>query len=188
MLGRVVRLRERLGLPLLGCVEDHAAMLHDAGEHAAAEAPYRRALAMAQKAFGAESVDNAAARENLAALLWDAGKAKRRASGGLYWSSWRRSSAARTPTPRRRATTSAGARPSSGAGTARPLLAGAGGARAYFAATTPTSSLSAGSRATSRRSRRAGGTARGRRTIARAREPAVSAPASSAGGAAAMLA
>ena len=36
VLGRVVQLRERLGLPLLGCVEDHAAMLHDAGEHAAA--------------------------------------------------------------------------------------------------------------------------------------------------------
>ena len=31
VLGRVVQLRERLGLPLLGCVEDHAAMLHDAG-------------------------------------------------------------------------------------------------------------------------------------------------------------
>ena len=30
---------------------------------------------MAQEAFGAESVDAAPARENLAALLWDAGKA-----------------------------------------------------------------------------------------------------------------
>ena len=75
VLGRVVQLRERLGLPLLGCVEDHAAMLHDAGKHAAAEAPYRRALALAQKAFGSESVDAIPARENLAALLWDAGKA-----------------------------------------------------------------------------------------------------------------
>ena len=67
--------RASWALPLLGCVEDHAAMLHDAGKHAAAEAPYRRALALAQKAFGSESVDALPARENLAALLWDAGKA-----------------------------------------------------------------------------------------------------------------
>ena len=75
VLGRVVQLRERLGLPLLNCVEDHAAMLHDAGKYGEAEALYRRALALAQEAFGAESVDALPARENLAALLWDAGKA-----------------------------------------------------------------------------------------------------------------
>ena len=169
VLGRVVQLRERLGLPLLGCVEDHAAMLHDAGEHAAARARRTGGPWRAQKAFGSESVDALPARENLAALLWDAGKAGGRSpSIGLYWSGWRRSSAARTPTPRRRATTSARCSSSSGArDEARPLLARAlEGRRAYTRRRPP-------------RRRRSRSAARGRPRAARAgpgAPPAVDAP------------
>ena len=163
VLGRVVQLRERLGLPLLGCVEDHAAMLHDAGKHAAAEAPYRRALVLAQKAFGSESVDALPARENLAALLWDAGKA------GEAEPEYR-------IVLERLEALVGGAHPDAAAAChdlgevlvelgrgdeARPPLAGGAGATGRTSLpTTPTSSPSKrGSRATSRRSRRARGTA-----------------------------
>ena len=158
VLGRVVQLRERLGLPLLGCVEDHAAMLHDAGKHAAAEAPYRRALALAQKAFGSESVDAIPARENLAALLWDAGKAGEaepqypdctRAAGGA-----RRRRAPRrrggAPRPRR------GARRARARGRGAPTpRAGAGGLRGVLRRRPP-------------RRRRSRSAARGRPRAARA--------------------
>ena len=76
VLGRVVRLRERLegdATSLLPCVEDYAAMLHDAGNHADAEKQYRRALQLSERAFG-DSLDAIPARENLGALLWDSGQ------------------------------------------------------------------------------------------------------------------
>ena len=118
----------------------------------------------------------------------DAGKAGEAGpSTGLYWSGWRRSSAAGTPTPRRRATTRRGARRAR-RGTKAPTLRGRWRPRGVLRCRPP---HAVASKRGSRRPRaaRAGPGHRPRPRTAGPREPAVEVvPVSgSAGGAAALM-